>query len=208
MFGIISGIVGAVGAIVAAAGSVVKSLAIVGLAVDGLKKIGGVLMNLAKAFGLIKPQIQVDELGDKALQSGYDPEQYDNYTEYVKAVEEFDDLDAEKSKLIPEEDKIKKGMELATGVMLEKYKDFPMDKFCVEIGNRPDFFTEGTLEEVGKLVATDENYISDILGYLDGTEKDDNRLDKIVGTLSDVFKAGNPGISDDDAIEAVFKARK
>lgn len=208
MLGIITGIVGAVGSIVAAAGSVVKSLAVVGLAVDGLKKVGGVLVNLAKAFGLIKPQIQVDELGDKALQSGYDPEQYDNYTDYVKAVEEFDDLDAEKSKLIPEEDKIKKGMELATGIMLEKYKDCPMDRLCVEVGNRPDFFTEGILGEVGKLIDTDKNYISDIAGYLDGTEKDDNKLDKIIGTLSDIYKSGNPGISDDDAIDAVYKARK
>lgn len=208
MFGFFAGILGAVGTIAKAAGAVVNSLAVVGLAVDGLKKVGSVLMNLAKAFGLIKPQIQVDELGDKALQSGYDPEQYDNYTDYVKAVEEFDDLDAEKSKLIPEEDKIKKGMELATGIMLEKYKDCPMDRLCVEVGNRPDFFTEGILGEVGKLIDTDKNYISDIAGYLDGTEKDDNKLDKIIGTLSDIYKSGNPGISDDDAIDAVYKARK
>ncbi len=201
-------IVGAISSIVAAAAPVVKSLAVVGLAVDGLKKVGGVLLNLAKAVGLIKPQIQVDTLGDKALQSGYDPEQYDNYTEYVKAVEDFDDLDAEKSKLIPEEDKIKKGMELATGVMIENYKNLPMDKFCVAVGQRPDFFTEGALKEVGKLIDTDENYISDILGYLDGSEKNDIKLDKIVGTLSDIYKAGNPGISDDDALDAVFQARR
>lgn len=200
-------IVGVVGSIAAAAKTVVGSLAVVGLAVDGLKKVGGVLVNLAKSLGLIKPQIQVDELGNKALQSGFDPEQYDTYTEYVKAVEEFDDLDAEKSKMIPEEDKIRKGMELATGVMIEKYQDFPVDKFCVEVGNRSDFFSEGTLKEVGKLIDTDGNYISDILGYLDGSLKNDNELDKIIGSLSDIYKAGNPGISDDEALDAVYKAR-
>lgn len=198
---IVTGIAGAVGA-------VVKTLAVAGLAVDGLKKVGGLLVGLAKSLGLIKPQVQVDQLGDKALQSGYDPEQYDTYAEYVKAVEEFDDLDAEKSKLIPEEDKIRKGMELATGVMLEKYKDRPMDKFCVEIGSRPDFFTEGTLGEVGKLIDTDEHYISDIVGYFDGSLKDDNKLDDVFGKLTDIFKAGNPGIGDDEAIEAVYKAGK
>ena len=157
---IIAGIAGAVGSIATAAVSVVKSLAVVGMAVEGLKSIGKVLVNLAKSLGLIKPQMQVDELGDKAIQSGYDPEQYDTYNDYVKAVESFN-LDPEKSKTISEEEKIKKGMELATGVMIEKYKDSPMEKFCVEIGNRPDFFNEGVLKGVGELVVSDENVISD-----------------------------------------------
>lgn len=210
MFGFLAGVVGAItGAlapVVAAAGKVVNSLAVVGLAVDGLKMVGGVLMNLAKALGLIKPQVQVDQLGDKAIQSGYKPEQFDTYAEYVAAVEQFD-VDEEKSKLIPEEDKIRKGMELATGMMIEKYKDLPMDNFCIEVGKRPDFFTEGALSEVGKLIDEDESYISDIAGYFDGSLKDDDKLDDITDTLSNIFKSGNPGISDDDALEAVFKAR-
>ena len=204
MFGIIAGVVGS---IVAAAGTVVKSLAVVGLAVDGLKKVGSVIVNLAKSLGLIKPQIQVDDLGDKALQSGYSPEQYDTYTEYVKAVEEFDRLDAEKSKLIPEEDKIKKGMELATGVMLENYQDLPVGQFCVEIGKRPDFFTETVLKKVGELIGTNGNFISDVLGYLDGTEKNDSKLNKMVGTLSDMYKAENPNISDNDVSDIVYGLR-
>lgn len=204
MFGIIAGVVSS---IAAAAGTVVKSLAVVGLAVDGLKKVGGVIVNLAKSLGLIKPQIQVDELGDKALQSGYNPEKYDSYTEYVKAVEEFDGLDAEKSKLIPEEDKIKKGMELATGVMLEKYQDFPAGQFCVEIGKRPEFFTEAAVKKVGELINTNGNAISDILGYLDGTEKNDNKIDKMVEALSDVYKAGNPNVSDNEVSDIVYGLR-
>lgn len=201
-------IAGVIGAIAAAACTVVKSLAVVGLAVDGLKKVGGVLVNLAKSLGLIKPQVQVDELGDKALQCGYEPENFDNYSDYVKAVEEFDDLDAEKSRMTPEEDKIKKGMELATGVMIEKYKDCPTKKFCVELGKRPDFFTEGTLNEIGKMIDMDEGNISDILGYLDGTEKDEDKLGSIEGKLTDVYKTGNPEINDDDALEAVSRLWK
>lgn len=204
MFGIIAGIVGS---IAAAAVSVVKSLAVVGLAVDGLKNIGKVLVNMAKSLGLIKPQMQVDELGDKAIQSAYDPEQYDTYNDYVKAVENFN-LDPEKSKTISEEEKIKKGMELATGVMIEKYKDCPMDKFCVEIGNRPDFFSEGVLKGVGDLIGSDENVISAITGFLDGTLKNDDKLEDISGKLAEVYKAGNAEISDGDALDAVFGARK
>ncbi len=204
---IIAGIAGAVGSISTAAVSVVKSLAVVGMAVEGLKSIGKVLVNLAKSLGLIKPQMQVDELGDKAIQSGYDPEQYDTYNDYVKAVENFN-LDPEKSKTISEEEKIKKGMELATGVMIEKYKDSPMEKFCVEIGNRPDFFNEGVLKGVGELVVSDENAISDFTSFLDGTLKNDDKLEDISGKLADLYKAGNPGVSDGEALDAVFGARK
>ena len=204
---IIAGIAGAVGSIATAAVSVVKSLAVVGMAVEGLKSIGKVLVNLAKSLGLIKPQMQVDELGDKAIQSGYDPGQYDTYNDYVKAVENFN-LDPEKSKTISEEEKIKKGMELATGVMIEKYKDSPMEKFCVEIGNRPDFFNEGVLKGVGELVVSDENAISDFTSFLDGTLKNDDKLEDISGKLADLYKAGNPGVSDGEALDAVFGARK
>lgn len=204
---IIAGIAGAVGSIATAAVSVVKSLAVVGMAVEGLKSIGKVLVNLAKSLGLIKPQMQVDELGDKAIQSGYDPEQYDTYNDYVKAVENFN-LDPEKSKTISEEEKIKKGMELATGVMIEKYKDSPMEKFCVEVGNRPDFFNEGVLKGVGELIVSDENAISDFTSFLDGTLKNDDKLEDISGKLADLYKAGNPGVSDGEALDAVFGARK
>lgn len=205
--GLIAGIIGAVGAIASAAVSVVKSLAVVGMAVEGLKSIGKVLVNLAKSLGLIKPQMQVDELGDKAIQSGYDPEDYDTYDDYVKAVEDFN-LDPEKSKTISEEEKIKKGMELATGVMIEKYKDSPMEKFCVELGNRPDFFSEGVIEGVGELIDSDENAISDLTGFLDGTLKNDDKLEDISGKLADIYKAGNPDASEADVLGAVFGARR
>ena len=56
---IIAGIAGAVGSIATAAVSVVKSLAVVGMAVEGLKSIGKVLVNLAKSLGLIKPHWEI-----------------------------------------------------------------------------------------------------------------------------------------------------
>lgn len=196
-----------VGTIASAAVTVVNSLAVVGMAVEGLKVIGGALLNLAKSLGLIKPQMQVDELGDRAIQSNYDPEDYNTYDDYVKAVEQFE-LDPEKSKTISEEEKIKKGTELAAGLMIEKYNDCPMEKFCVEIGNRPDFFSEGIIKGVGNLIASDKNMISDITGFLDGTLKDDDKLDDISGKLADLYMAENPEISYGDAVATVFGESK
>ena len=98
-----------IGSIVATAITVTSKLMEVGLAVQGLKVIGNVLMSLGKALGLIKPETNVTDLGDKALQSEYNPEDFNSYEDYVNAVEKYD-LDPEKSKLTTEEDKIKKGM--------------------------------------------------------------------------------------------------
>ena len=82
MFGFIAGIV-------AAATSVTNVLVSVSLVLRDLKTIGNILVTLGKALGLIKPDIKVSELGDKALQSGYNPEDYDSYLEYVNAVENY-----------------------------------------------------------------------------------------------------------------------
>lgn len=62
-------ILGAIGAIVTAAVTVSKALAVVGLAGQGLKVIGNAIASIAKALGIIKPERDVEEIGDRALQA-------------------------------------------------------------------------------------------------------------------------------------------
>ena len=200
-------ILGTIGAIVAAATTVAKALAIVGLAVQGLNKIGNILLSLGKALGLIKKETKIDELGDKAIQSGYKPEDFNSYAEYVKAVENFE-LDAEKSKKISEEDKIKKGMELSAGAIIESFNDFPIQDFCIEIGKNPEYFTPEKMEEIAKLIKENGNYIPSILNYVNGTEKDELKLQKTIDTLVSVEKHVNPSISDKDALKNALQARR
>lgn len=200
-------ILGAVASIASIATTVVKALAVAGLAVQGLKLIANVLTGLGKALGLIKPETKVEDLGDKAIQSEYNPEDFDSYADYVKAVEEYD-LDPEKSKLTTEEEKVKKGMELATGVTIEKYKDFPIDSFCIAIGENPEYFSEVKMGEIAKLMQSDGKYISSILNYVNGSEKDSTKIQGIVDTLVNIEKSVNPGISDKEAFRNVMEARK
>lgn len=204
MLGIITA---AIGAIAAAATTVVNTLAVVGLAVQGLRTIGNVLMSLGKALGLIKPETKMEDLGDKALQSGYSPEDYDSYAEYVKAVEDYD-LDPEKSKLTTEEEKIKKGMELAAGVTIEKYDEFPIQEFCVEAGQNPEYFTDARMGEIAKLMEEDGQYVSDILNYVNGSEKNEFKIQGMIDTLVGVEKSVDPLISDKDALKNVLQVRK
>lgn len=200
-------ILGTIAAIAAAATTVTKTLAVVSLAVQGLRTIGNVLTSLGKALGLIKPEIKVAELGDKAIQSGYNPEDFDSYVEYVRNVEDYD-LDPEKSMLTTEEEKITKGMELAAGVTIEQYQEFPIEDFCVALGQNPEYFTEAKMGEIAKLMQADGQHIPSILNYVNGTEKDSVKIQTAVDTLLGVEKNVNPGISDKEAYRNVMEARK
>ena len=200
MFGFIAGIV-------AAATSVTNVLVSVSLVLRDLKTIGNILVTLGKALGLIKPDIQVSELGDKALQSGYNPEDYDSYLEYVNAVENYN-LDPEKSNLTTEEDKLKKAMELAVGVTIEKYENLPVQEFCIAVGENIKYFTETKIKEIGKLIQLDESNISRILNYINGTERDSKQIQRVVDTLMEVEKISNPEISEKEAYKDIIQLRK
>ena len=200
MFGFIAGIV-------AAATSVTNVLASVSLVLRDLKTIGNILVTLGKALGLIKPDIKVSELGDKALQSGYNPEDYDSYLEYVNAVENYN-LDPEKSNLTTEEDKLKKAMELAVGVTIEKYENLPVQEFCIAVGENIKYFTETKIKEIGKLIQLDESNISRILNYINGTERDSKQIQRVVDTLMEVEKISNPEISEKEAYKDIIQLRK
>lgn len=200
-------ILGTIAAIAAAATTVAKTLAVVGLAVQGLKTIGNVLISLGKALGLIKPETRVEDLGDKAIQSEYNPEDFDSYADYVKAVEDYD-LDPEKSKLTTAEEKIEKGMELAAGVAIEQFQEFPIEDFCVAVGQNPEYFTDAKMAEIAKLIQADGQYIPNILNYVNGSEKDGAKIQGIVDTLVGVEKSVNPRVSDKEAYRNVMEVRK
>ncbi len=193
--------------IVAAATSVTNVLVSVSLVLRDLKTIGNILVTLGKALGLIKPDIKVSELGDKALQSGYNPEDYDSYLEYVNAVENYN-LDPEKSNLTTEEDKLKKAMELAVGVTIEKYENLPVQEFCIAVGENIKYFTETKIKEIGKLIQLDESNISRILNYINGTERDSKQIQRVVDTLMEVEKISNPEISEKEAYKDIIQLRK
>lgn len=198
---------GVIAAVTTAVAGVMKGLAVAGLALQGLKSLAAPLLELGKELGLIEPETDVEDLGDKAIQSDLKPDNFDCYEEYLKAVEDYK-LDPEKSKLNKEEDKIRKGIELTVGVMIEKYQDFSMDKFINMIGHNQNFFTEAKMGELAKVIKKDGQSITDILHYVDGTEKNSTKIQGTVDTLLEIEKNTNPGISDKEAFKNVMELRQ
>lgn len=87
MFGLIAG---ALSALAAGAVAVSKALGVVGLAAQGLKIIGNAVASVAKTLGIIKPETDVEEIGDRALQAehqGILPENFGSYEAWIKEIE-------------------------------------------------------------------------------------------------------------------------
>ena len=184
-----------------------EGLAVASLALQGLKSLAAPLLELGKELGLIESETDVEDLGDKAIQSDLKPDDFDCYEEYLKAVEDYK-LDPEKSKLSTEEKKIQKGIELTVGVMIDKYREFPMGEFINMIGHNQSFFTESKMGELAIVIKTDGQSISDILHYVDGTEKNSTKIQGTVDTLLEIEKNTNPGLSDKEAFKNVMELRQ
>lgn len=204
-------ILAAIGAIASCAAGIVKGLAVVGMAVEGIKAIGGVFMGIAKALGIIEDQdMDVEELGDKAIQSDYKPENFESYEKYVDAVKQFQ-TDPERSAQISEEDKVKKGTEVAAGISIERYgSEINFDEFGKLLGNS-NFITKDSPERFCKLaeaININPAGVDAAVKFLNDMPMSKSQISAGMELLKNNEKALSPGLSDTDATKNVFAMQK
>lgn len=185
------------GLIIGAITAVGKALAVVGLAVQGLKKIGEVITAIGKSLGLIPNEAETNELGEKALQmdengEGYDPEK-ESYSEYMDRISKFE-IDPEKNH--SEEKQLKKGIEVASGAIINEYPD-SSDLIINTIKQGENLkFSNAELE---KYIKAEGNGVN-IGGYISGKEKDPDIIGATVNAIASIQKELNPQLTDKDAI--------
>lgn len=204
MLGIIAG---AIGTVVSGAIAVTKALTVVGLAIQGLRVIGNAIAAIGKALGIFKPERDIEEIGDRALQAeekGLTPDQYASYEAWVNAIEKDDwGYDPEKNKDMDPNEKVMKGIEVSSAVAIEKFPALPMESFFTVASKNPEIFTVERMTEIGKLVNEDGDGFEKVVGYITGTVKDHTSIDTATDILMDIEKEMNPGISDDEAYDRV-----
>ncbi len=202
MFGIIAG---ALGTLVAGAVSVSKALGVIGLAVQGLKAIGNAIASIAKALGIVKPETDIEEIGDRALQAeqyGIQPENYESYEAWIKKIEGDDwGYDPEKNREISSEEKILKGTEVSVAATMERFPEFPISEFLTVTEKNQDFFSTERMYEIGKLAKTDQDAFGKVVNYVTGSAKDHTTVNDAIGLLMDIEKTIEPEISDDNAYD-------
>lgn len=174
MFGFLAPIIGAITKLVPA---IIK---IVGA---NIEKFAEALTAFFKVLGALGPEEDAKELGDKALQAEeLKPEQFETYERYLKEVEAVE-LDVEKSKLSTEREKLEKGVELMTGLSLERYGEI-MEKFLIIMASNTEYFDPKRMTALAEVVREDETALENITDYIEGkesnTEKNDAGFDELV----------------------------
>ncbi len=183
---------------------------IVAAIINGLATLGKVIMDLGKALGLVEKEEKIEDLGDKAIQAegeGITPDQFETYDDYVKAVENFE-VDPEKSKEIPEGDKVEKALELLAENAKEKYGIEPETTFgMIEVlSQQPKFFSEcGSM--IAQAIKENPEFAGAMNAYIKGQERNEANLSATTSQLAEMEKAAHPGMSDLEARQAVAELR-
>lgn len=178
-----------------------------------LEKFGRALENFFKELGLIEPQDNVEEIGDKALQAEQDDlhpikiEDFDSHEKYLVAIKEYE-VDAEKSALIPKDDKFHKALEILLGAAIARYGQ-PMSDFSQIVVSNPDFYSKaGRLNEFASLIRSDPKTFAELVNYMENksmsTEKNDAAFDK----LFEMEKKVNPDATDAEIWTAISDIKK
>ena len=178
-----------------------------------LEKFGRALEGFFKELGLIESQDNVEEIGDKALQAEQDDlhpikiEDFDSHEKYLSAIKEYE-VDAEKSALIPKDDKLHKALEILLGAAIARYGQ-PMSDFSQIVVSNPDFYSKaGRLNEFANLIRSDPKTFAELVNYMENknmsTEKNDAAFDKLV----DMEKKVNPDATDAEIWTAVSDMKK
>ena len=180
-----------------------------------IKIVGTELINLAKAIeafcialGILKPDEEVEDIGDKALQAEQDevnpikPEDFDSYEQYLEKLKEYE-LDPEKSGKITQEQKLQKGVEVMMGLTIEKLGEAMATLYPLILRDPVFYGTPGRLEGIAKAVQNDKETFDDIVGYISGKSHDSVRNDKAFDALFDVEKAITPDAPDREIMATV-----
>lgn len=178
-----------------------------------LEKFGQALEEFFKGLGLIEQDDKLEEIGDKSLQAEQDElnpiklEDFDSYEKYLARVKEYE-VDAEKSALIPQDDKLHKAIEILLGMAIAQYGQ-SMGAFGQIVVNNPDFYSKsGRLEEFASVARTNPQTFAEIVNYIENknmsTEKNDAAFDKLV----EMEKKHSPDVAESEIWMTVSDMKK
>lgn len=180
--------------------AVVKVCEAVCAVIETLKKVAETIKDIGVALGLIDDE-DPEELGEKALEAGeagieLGKDGLDTYEKYYNAIKDFE-IDPKKAEMRDQREKLNKGINVMTGVIAEKYDGIKevFSSIAKNIENGIEAFSP---ERIKGYIQKDIS-LKDVVSYLNGSEKDMDRIDEISSKLSSVEKQINPEISDEQA---------
>lgn len=213
VLGIIAATVGSVIGAVSSIGAAVSSFCanvlptlstVLGGLGEAIKNIGTVVL---KVLGILNPDENVEDLGDRALQAadkGIRPENYSSYDQYLTEIRNFK-LDPEKSASLRSEEKIGAGLAVGT-VGLEKKFNVPngsMGPIWVLAASNPEYFNADRLV---KIVQSGQS-MTDVMRYFEGKQSPADAI-RIRDSLMGLERQRSPDKSDSTLYAEMMAARE
>lgn len=194
--GFFSAVLGFIGSALSSIGS---------LAVSALRTVGGVFSAIGSALGLIGKDEKVEDIGEKALQADKKLEDFSTSKEYLDFLKT---VKIDEKKIHDEKEQLEKGIEVMEKAIREKNPEFPMEEFANFEAKNPDYFTSEKMEALSKVVDFNTGEFSEIIGVMNGTERDDSKIDSVIEKLAEVEKAIDSTLSDNEAKLNVIEGRR
>ena len=198
MFGILSVVSIALPSLGSVLGNVLK------VGIQALNALSKGLTAFGNALGLFETD-DPEKLGTKRIQAeeaGIEPENYDTYDEYLKAIDDFE-IDEERALEISVEDKLAKAVQHTLEAVDNKYPEANAEMLARGALNVPEFYSDDVrFTELAKLVANDPEKINLIGKLLCGELEGDEYYDAIDMVIS-AEQAANPQLSIDEVKEKI-----
>ena len=196
MFGILSVVSSALPSLGSVLGNVLK------VGIQALNALSKGLTAFGNALGLFETD-DPEKLGTKRIQAeeaGIEPENYDTYDEYLKAIDDFE-IDEERALEISVEDKLAKAAQHTLEAVDNKYPGANAEMLARGALDVLEFYCDDArFTELAKLGANDPEKINLIGKLLCGELEGDEYYDAIDMVIS-AEQAANPQLSIDEVKE-------
>jgi hypothetical protein len=200
-FSSVSSVVSSIGGAIGAAVSRISPM--LGMGIEVVRAVSNVAQFILAAFGYIKPDDKMDDIGDRVLQAGeagIKPDNFEKFEEYVEAIRNFE-LDPEKSKKLAEQDKLSASLGFATIALEDRYKDTSTGSIA-ELWNlvakNPSFFNPDLIKHILPITQNFQN-ISD---YFEGRLARQDKLE-VGEILFEAEKSLSPNKSDSEILDTI-----
>jgi hypothetical protein len=171
---------------------------LVKLAVEVLKAIITVTVDLCKSLGIIEDMESPEELGDKALQAeedGMESDSFESWLDYKKMLDNYQ-IDPERSRETSQQEKLA----AAAGVLIkgieERFGSLGSEKLIIgKIGKDPEFFNAERVEQYVKLFKESDTDLDNAAKYFD-RDLDPITRSKVGQLIENAERQLDPGKSD------------
>lgn len=149
-----------------------------------------------------------EKIGAKAIQAEEDnitPENYDEYNDYYDAVDKTV-IDEEKSKLLDENEKLTKGMEIIVRLVDEKYPQMKLPLLLETISKSDslnDFVTPEHFAALAKEALNDKELMGNVVSLIRGEDMKTDDYIAVVGKLVEIESNIHPEKSIDECKQYV-----